>query len=183
MDDQALLSLMKAEPDKGIEQFMAQHAGLVYSIVAGRTGGVASEEDIEECVSDIIYEIYQKVHTIDLKKGSLRAWTSVVARNRAVNLYRKKAAERNRTAPTGELQYVTDTADSEQTVLNADERKRLLAAVERLGDPDSTIIFRKYYFGQRSREIAEDLGMTASAVDTRLSRAMKKLRTIWGGNE
>ena len=30
-------------------------------------------------------------------------------------------------------------------------------------------------------EIARDLGMTAGAVDTRLSRAMKKLRTIWGG--
>lgn len=181
MEDQALLHLMKTEPEKGIEQFMAQFTGLVYSIVAGRAGSAASEEDIEECVSDIIFEIYQKADTIDLEKGSLQAWTSVVARNRAVNLYRKRIREQGRTAPQEDWESLADTADLEQAVLNADERGRLMDAVIRLGEPDSSIIFRKYYFGQRSREIARDLGMTAGAVDTRLSRAMKKLRTIWGG--
>ena len=176
-------SMYRKSRDKAYDALFAAYCDYVYAIVYNKLRSTASREDIEECVSDIIYEIYQKVHTIDLEKGTLRAWTSVVARNRAVNLYRRKVAERNRTAPMGELEYVTDTADSEQTVLDADERKRLLAAVEKLGEPDSTIILRKYYFGQRSREIAEDLGMTASAVDTRLSRAMKKLRTIWGGKE
>ena len=183
MEDHALLSLMKAEPEKGIEQFMEQYTGLVYAIVSGRTGSSASNEDIEECVSDVIFEIFRKADTIDLEKGSLQAWTSVVARNRAVNLFRKTVRERDRSAPSADLTPLADTADTEQAVLEADERRRLLTAVESLGEPDSTIIFRKYYFGQRSREIAEDLNMTASAVDTRLSRAMKKLRTIWGGKE
>lgn len=183
MEDQALLQLMKAEPEKGVEQFMEQYAGLVYSIVAGRAGSAASEEDIEECVIDIIFEIYQRADAIDLEKGSLRAWTAVVARNRSVNLYRKKSREQARTAPPEGLDYLADAADSEQRVLEADERRRLLEAVESLGEPDSGIVYRKYYFGQRSREIAEDLGMTAAAVDTRLSRAMKKLRRIWEGGE
>ena len=181
MEDHALLRLMKAEPEKGAEQFMAQYAGLVYSIVSGRTGSTASQEDIEECVSDVIFEVLRKADTIDLEKGSLQAWTAVVARNRAVNLFRKSVRERDRAVPSPDLTPLADTADTEQAVLDADERRRLLAAVESLGEPDSSIIFRKYYFGQRSREIAEDLNMTASAVDTRLSRAMKKLRTIWGG--
>ena len=181
MEDQALLLQMKAEPEKGIERFMEQFAGLVYSIVSGRAGSAASQEDIEECVSDIFFEIYRKADTIDLKRGSLQAWTAAVARNRAVNLYRKKARERDLSASAEELECKADTSDSEQTVLEADERRRLLDAVKSLGEPDSTIIFRRYYFGQRSREIAADLGMTAAAVDTRLSRALNKLRRIWGG--
>ena len=181
MNDQALLLLMKAEPENGVEQFMEQYAGLLYSIVAGRAGSVASEEDIEECVSDIIFEIYQKQDMIDLERGSLRAWISAVARNRAVNLYRKKNRERERVVLSEDLDFQADKFDSEQTVLDADERGRLLDAVKSLGEPDSAIIIRKYYFGQRSREIADDLGMTTAAVDTRLSRAMNKLRSIWGG--
>ena len=181
MEDQALLHLLKEEPDHGIELFIRQYAGLVYSIVAGRAGGTASAEDIEECVSDVIYEIYRRADSIDLTKGSLQAWTAVVAKNRAINLYRKTARELGRTAPMEGLDAQADTADSEQAVLHADERKRLLEAVKSLGEPDSEIILRKYYFGQRSKEIARDLGMTVSSVDTRLSRAMNKLRAIWGG--
>ena len=183
MDDHALLHLLKAKPDQGIKQYLTQFAGLIYSIVAGRTRGVASEEDIEECVSDIVFEIYQKAESIDLEKGSLQAWTSVVAKNRAINLYRKRARELERIASAENSETQTDAVDSEQEVLNADERRRLLEAVSSLGDPDRTIIIRKFYFGQRSREIAQDLGMTISAIDTRLSRAMHKLRALWGGKE
>lgn len=181
MEDQVLLHLLKADPDRGIEQFIGQYAGLIYSIVAGRAGGAAGAEDIEECVSDVIFEIYQKADSIDLGKGSLQAWTAVVAKHRAINLYRKKVREQGRTAPFEDMEAQADTADSEQEVLHSEERKRLLETVKSLGEPDSSIIMRKYYFGQRSREIAQDLGMTVSAVDTRLSRALNKLRTIWGG--
>ena len=44
MEDQALMLQMKAEPEKGIERFMEQFAGLVYSIVSGRAGSAASQE-------------------------------------------------------------------------------------------------------------------------------------------
>ena len=181
MDDQSLLHLLKTAPEQGIEQFMKQYSGLIYSIVAGRTANTASTEDIEECVSDIIFEIYQKADNIDLGKGTLTAWASVVARKRAINLYRKKILEINRAASAESLDLQISSSVPEQEVLDEDERQQLLKAIKSLGEPDSTIIFRKYFFGQRSREIAVDLGMTSTAIDTRLSRAMNKLRNIWGG--
>ena len=183
MEDSDLLHLLKSAPETGVAQFLAQYASMIYSIVSGRTREVASEEDIEECVSDIVFEIYQKVNTIDLEKGSLQAWTSVVARNRAVNLFKKKARERERTGPSENLEFQACVIDAEQSVLNADERRRLLEAVKAIGEPDSSIIIRRFYFGQRSKEIAKDLDMTVSTVDTRLSRAITKLRSMWGGQE
>ena len=81
------------------------------------------------------------------------------------------------------MEFQACTTDSEQLVINADERRRLLEAVKDLGEPDSIIIIRRFYFGQRSKEIAKDLDMTVSAVDTRLSRAITKLHSMWGGRE
>ena len=54
-------------------------------------------------------------------------------------------------------------------------------AIKNLGEPDSSIIFRKYYYGESSEKIAEILDMTPSNVDTRAHRAIKKLREMLGG--
>ena len=59
-----------------------------------------------------------------------------------------------------------------------EQKKKLLEAVKSLGSPDSEIIVRKYYMGESSKEIAEKLSLTVNAVDTRTSRALKKLRSI-----
>ena len=50
-------------------------------------------------------------------------------------------------------------------------------AVKGLGEPDSEIIIRKFYLGENSKQISDRLSMTVSAIDTRASRALKKLRT------
>ena len=50
-------------------------------------------------------------------------------------------------------------------------------AVKGLGEPDSEIIIRKFYLGESSKQISDRLSMTVSAIDTRTSRALKKLRT------
>lgn len=183
MGDQELLELMRRDPEAGVRELVQQYGGLVYSIVNGRAGGVTAPQDVEECASDVIFEVFQKSGRVDLKKGSLKAFVAVVARQRAVNLYHKMAKERGRAAPEGELDATPDAERPEDVFLREDSRSRLLEAVHSLGEPDSSIIIRKYYFGQKAKEIAADLGLSTGAVDTRLSRALEKLRKKMGGSE
>ncbi len=179
MDDRELIGLLERDPESGIRQLMQQYAALAYSVVAGRAGSAAGAEDIEECVSDVFFEIYQKRNRYDPEKGTLRAFISVVARTRAINLFRKPVRETGRRAD-GEPAAESETG-FEEAVIDVEERRNLVKTIRRLGEPDSQIIFRKYYFGQKSKEIAADLGMTPSAVDTRLSRALGKLRSMLEG--
>ena len=181
MGDRELLQLLREVPERGVRQLMEQYAGLVYSIVSGRAGSVASPQDVEECVSDVFFEVYQKRESIDPEKGTLRAFLSVVARQRAVNLFRRKEKELRHTADGEGSEAEAGSGDSEEAAMAAEDRRQLLAAVKSLGEPDSSIVIRRYYFGQRSKEIAADLGLTPGAVDTRLSRAMGKLREMMGG--
>ena len=62
-------------------------------------------------------------------------------------------------------------------------RCEVLCAIEELGEPDSSIIFRKYYYGESSKDIARAISMSVSTVDTRAHRALNKLRKKFGGNE
>ncbi|NLV50768.1 MAG: sigma-70 family RNA polymerase sigma factor [Clostridiales bacterium] len=181
MGDNELLLLLKEHPDKGIEQFMRQYTGLIYSIVSGRAGNAVTVQDIEECVSDVIFEIYQKAESFDLSKGTLQAYASVVARSRAINLFNKGVKELARTSSTEIYDDSINISGFEDDVIETDERRHLIEIIKSLGEPDGTIIFRKYYFGQKSKDIAIDLGFTTIAIDTRISRAKAKLRTILGG--
>jgi RNA polymerase sigma-70 factor (ECF subfamily) len=62
-------------------------------------------------------------------------------------------------------------------------RREVFGAIKTLGEPDSSIIIRKYYFGESSKEIANALKLTVSGVDTRTHRALNKLRRLFGGKE
>jgi RNA polymerase sigma-70 factor (ECF subfamily) len=57
-------------------------------------------------------------------------------------------------------------------------RKLLYDKVEELGEPDSTIIIQKYFFGRSSKEIAEIVQISSDNVRARCSRAVKRLKDV-----
>ena len=65
--------------------------------------------------------------------------------------------------------------------LEADDEKRelkekLLAEIQDLGEPDSTILVQKYYFGRKMGDIAKAVGLSTHAAQVRCGRALKRLR-------
>ena len=54
----------------------------------------------------------------------------------------------------------------------------LIDCVNKLGDPDSSIIINHYYYGRSSGDIASDLKMTTNSVQKRIQRARKKLKNL-----
>ena len=178
MEDHALLRLMKAEPEKGAEQFMAQYAGLVYSIVSGRTGSTASQEDIEECVSDIFADIFFGYDVNSEFEGDMKGYISTVAKRRAINAYHSLTARAGHMSGEADeyLDSVSSGTDIEADHDREEARTVLLAGIKDLGEPDSTIILQKYYYDRTSEEIAKLLSMKASAVRMRAARALEKLK-------
>ena len=61
--------------------------------------------------------------------------------------------------------------------------RRLRAALDRLGEADRRLFYRKYYYLQSTAQLAAELGTTERAVEGRLYRIKKKLRAQLGGDE
>ena len=75
------------------------------------------------------------------------------------------------------------TAVTRNTALNQAERRAALHdALARLGQNDRALFYRKYYYLQSTAQIAAELGMTERAVEGRLYRLKKRLRTMLGGD-
>ena len=60
----------------------------------------------------------------------------------------------------------------------AEQSRRLLAAIESLGEPDASILIQKFYYDRNAVEIGKILGMNPITVRSRCARALKKLRTM-----
>ena len=77
---------------------------------------------------------------------------------------------------------VEGEASPEEALIQAERRAALHDALARLGQNDRALFYRKYYYLQSTAQIAAELGMTERAVEGRLYRLKKRLRTMLGGD-
>ena len=179
MEDRKLIRLCQKDPNVGMEQLMKQYAGLVYAVVKSRLPeSLCVSSDIEDCVADVFSEFYLGLSAYDLKKSSIKTYLCVMARNNATDLSRKRAKMQGQVwlDDAQNLLQIADDFDFESELSEQELRREVLLAVKQLGEPDTSIIMRKYYLGQSTKQIADALGMSVSNVDTRTHRALHKLR-------
>ena len=182
--DSELLQLIKSSPERGLEEMMDSYIGYVFSIIHGRLADSCAKEDIEECVSDVFCDIYRHIGKIDLKKGSLKAFIAVVAKRKAIDLFRKAVKEcGNKSLNDGEYDTLPAALDTEKVIVKRETRAELIREIKALGEPDSEIFIRKYYFGQSTKLIAKALRLKANTVDKKVSRGLVKLKEAFGGVE
>lgn len=183
LDDKIILALLEKEPESALEEVMRLYTRLVTHIVRGSLIPPFSEEDVDECVSDTFLRFYNKGRYIDTEKGSIKAWLCTVAKNRATDFRRSN--------PYGQIAIGLDEAlteddersfCSEDTLAKKEQMDSLAAAIASLDAADREIVVRKYYYLEKTKDIAAYLGMSPNAVDIRAHRALKKLKNILGGD-
>lgn len=171
MTDKEIAQLLERDSEAGLAAAVQQYGGYVYKIVLTRLSGICAKEDIDEAVSDIFFKLFTAA-----KGGktftSVGGYLSVTAQRHCIDLFRKVTG-RAQTVPLDEIAELS----SEQEIF-ADTSQELMTAIKSLGQPDMQIFLRRYFFGQRNKYIARELGMTPAAVNKRISRGLVKLKEI-----
>lgn len=179
MTQEELLELIKSDSEKGMQAILKQYAALVYKIAWNKLSSVCTKEDIEETVSDIFIEFHKCCNSIDLEKSSLTSFIMLLAQRRSVDVFRKIARQKYMYSLIEN--NITQSELTENTILENEERNILFSNILELGEPDSTIIFRKFYYGETYGEIGKRLSMSENAVNKRCLRAIDKLRLMMKG--
>lgn len=169
MEDRKLLKVLRQNPENGIRLVMKQYAALCYYIAKQKLLDFPQEE-VEECVSDVFLALYHQYTAIDLERGSIKGFLSVLARRKAIDRWRRLAGKE--TLPLQENFTASDSLEQQE------ERKILLDAVLALGDPDAKIVILKYYFGYPTKKIAEIFWLKENTVDQKVQRSLAKVKTI-----
>ena len=183
MEDIKLLRLLQKDPNAGMDQLIDQYAGLVYAVVKGKlSASFCVSSDIEDCVADVFSDFYGDLDRYKPEISSIKSYLCVLARRRAIDVFRKRERQCGQISIDDNDNFIQIYTDGRE-IDEAELRREVLAAVKALGEPDASIIIRKYYFGESSKQIADALNLSVSNVDTRTHRVLSKLRKMFGGGE
>lgn len=183
MTDAKLIRLLNDSADEGMRLVIERYSRSVTAVIRARLRQPAfSSFDVEECAADTFAEFWRDRESFDPDRGSLGGWLARLALNNANDRLRRYYRESGN-VPLEKAADASDGSDIADSLESGEKRAALIAALGSLGITDRELIVRKFFLGQSSKEIAPEMGMTVSNVDTRTHRALKKLRNIMGEKE
>ena len=170
---------LKISPQKAHKELFETYCSYVYTIVFNRLRSSASREDIEECVCDVFADVYCCYDEEKDVSGDISGFIGTIARRKAGLFYRRSSSSAENVPIDDELAQQLGSEQNVETEADDKEQRRIiLDSISQLGEPDSTIIIQKYYYGRSAREISDMVRLTPGNIRVRSGRAVRKLKEM-----
>src|SRR5215210_9150201 len=174
-DEDLMLLVDDKDPD-AFEVFYDRHGGSAYSLAHRIVGDPGMAEDT---VQETFLSIWRSRARYDAARGSVRAWTLGIVRNRAIDALRRAS----RPAPKLDLddgaalenQPAAGRTDAE--AIRRETAGRLRQALGLLPREQSQVIELAYFGGFSHSEIADTLGAQLGTIKGRMRLGLEKIRT------
>lgn len=167
------IELIKANNEQGLDIFKAIYCSRINYIVSGI---LSNKSDIDECMNDIYFTVWNKIGLYDSNKSSFATWITAVSRNKAVN-YLKKSSKAEPYSDNNTLGAPSPEAEVEQK----ENFVRIISFVSTLTSSERNLFYRKFYYLQSTVQIAKETGKSERSVEGKLYRLRKKLKKKFGG--
>ncbi len=135
---------------------------------------LGSWREAEDVLHDVFIEAWQKVHTYDPRRGSVRSWILIRTRSRALDRLRSPA--RTRSSSLDEMHDGQRPVLESEDPAGAADRSAVRAAVAALPQSKREVLEMAYFGGLSSTEISKDLGIPVGTVKSRVRAGLVELR-------
>lgn len=169
MQEKNIIDAIKAGDEQAMQKIICRYSRLLWFIVGAVLSQVGTTEDMEECVADVFIDLWEHPQKYDESRGSLKAWLSVIARNKAIDRYRQKT--KIQTIPLEETVLAQMGVEPEM-----ENREGLQEALAELTEEEREILLRRYVYQQKPKEMAVALGLSVKQIENRLYRIKAKMR-------
>ena len=156
------------------ERYSATVLGLAFRIVGER----AVAEDL---LQETFWRVWKSAETFQPQRGPFKSWLFRIARNLAIDMYRRRnvrpqamAGDDNSASAVDQAPDIdTDVAEQAQSDL---ENQQIRKVIRSLPDVQRQVIEMAYFYGMTRQEIAEATGEALGTIHTRARLALQKLR-------
>jgi RNA polymerase sigma-70 factor (ECF subfamily) len=168
VDESAMLTRIGQRDENAMEEIFRRYSGPVYSVALRVLRDSSQAEDV---LQEVFLQLWRKPAVFVQNRGSLGAWLVVIARNRAIDVLRRRK-------PSDSVDDVV--LASTVNVADEAERNTMMEKVRRV-IADLPMEQRKslelaYFEGLSHTEIASRTGDPLGTVKTRIRQALISLR-------
>jgi len=176
LSDEDLMLVVGEKDPEAFEVFYDRHGGAAYSLAYRIVGDRTSAEDV---VQEAFLSIWRSGARYDRARGSVRAWTLGIVRNRAIDALRRQSGRAPKLDFDDEAALEQRPAPdfTDEQALQREEARELRGALSELPDEQSKVIELAYFGGFSHSEIAEMLSMPLGTVKGRMRLGIEKIRT------
>lgn len=169
--DEVLAARIRAGDETALAEAYRSYAAVVFGVARSTTASRATAEDV---VQEVFCALWRHPERFDVGRGSLRAYLCGIAHRRGLDLLRRDARRALREQRSEALEVPADQG-SEQPLADLGTVEVIRSALERLPDDQRQVVELAFWQGRTHFEIADELGIPAGTVKSRLRLARVKL--------
>ena len=173
LDESDLIGRARRGDTRAYEELVHAHQGIAFRTAYVIAGNAA---DAEDAAQDGFVKAWRALGRF--REGApFRPWLLQIVANEARNRRRSTGRRVHLALRAATEQPSGDAAPSpEASLLSAELRTALLAAVNDLPEDQRTVIALRFFVGLSEREVAEALSLPEGTVKSRSARALERLR-------
>ena len=137
------------------------------------------QELAEEIIQETYVKIWNSAGQFNPELASPITWMTSIARNRAIDLVRKKSEASIEEEPDA-MEVAADSPDPLARREMSEELKRLLECVGRLEPERQKLVLLAYYNGWSREQLAEKFAAPINTIKTWLRRSLLDIRECLG---
>jgi RNA polymerase sigma-70 factor (ECF subfamily) len=166
--DLLLLSRVKEGDAEALASLYERYARVVYSVALRVLRDPSSAEDV---LQEIFMQIWRNPGAFSVDRGSLGGWLAIIARNRSIDLQRRK-----RPSDSVDDVVLASSFDLAATSEKNIMLERAMGWIGQLPDEQQQMLQLAFFDGLSHSEIAERTGSPLGTIKTRIRRALSTLR-------
>jgi RNA polymerase sigma-70 factor (ECF subfamily) len=175
-EDVALLARIVERDERAVEALYARYSGPLYSLAYQVTGAERFAQDV---VQEVFIALWRDANRFDASRGAVAPWLFSLARHKAIDLVRREANVRKRTADV-DLEFHESDDDVDQETWQRIRKEKVLAAIEELTPVQREALELAFFGGLTHVEVADRLDIPLGTAKTRIRSALLRLRDILG---
>src|SRR5216684_3206395 len=89
-DETALIARIRGGDDNAMADLYDRYSGIVYGVALRVLGDTSAAEDL---LQEVFLQLWRNPQAFNAERGRLAPWLAVIARNRAIDMLRKRPRE------------------------------------------------------------------------------------------
>ncbi|MGE5322472.1 MAG: RNA polymerase sigma factor [Actinomycetota bacterium] len=167
-DEAALIARLRAGDENAMADVYDRYSGIVYAVALRVLGNTSSAEDV---VQEVFLQLWRNPQAFDADRGKLAPWLAVIARNRSIDVLRKRPMEDDIDEVPVSTGVNLEDEFAEHQAIN-----KVRGVLAQLPQDQRRLLEMAFFEGMTHSEIAARSGEPLGTVKTRIRSGLQALR-------
>ena len=178
LSDEVLAARVARGDQTAFEALYDRHASVIMGITLRITGEHVAAEDI---VQETFWRLWQSADTYQPERGPFIGWLFRIARNLAIDAYRRRSIRANAVVYETDAEPILDRMPDPDMNVPEQAKSNLMSqqarnALKTLPQEQRQVIELAYFSSMTRQEIAKAIGQPVGTIHTRARLGLQKLR-------